>query len=184
LSRPDTCDPTQTPARPRRVINLFETHPIEVYYLTVATPDGRRETLGTTGNHPFFEATARRFVPARELRPGSRLVTVTGDAAEVEAVELHTAPAGESFTTYNIEVEEDHTYHVGELGTWVHNESTERCLELPERRRTAVRKRSRNCGKSSPKSPISGGVSTASYRRLSMAICYGGLMVLAPKKNF
>ncbi|MFM7159943.1 MAG: hypothetical protein ACKO3P_06190, partial [Planctomycetaceae bacterium] len=24
-------------------------------------------------------------------------------------------------TTYNIEVEEDHTYHVGELGTWVHN---------------------------------------------------------------
>ncbi|MFM8583093.1 MAG: hypothetical protein ACKOFW_16560 [Planctomycetaceae bacterium] len=45
-------------------------------------------------------------------------------------MELHTAPAGESFTTYNIEVEEDHTYHVGELGTWVHNESTERCLEL------------------------------------------------------
>jgi len=45
-------------------------------------------------------------------------------------VQIHTAAAGESFTTYNIEVEEDHTYHVGELGTWVHNESAERCLEL------------------------------------------------------
>ncbi|MFM8583547.1 MAG: hypothetical protein ACKOFW_18945 [Planctomycetaceae bacterium] len=45
-------------------------------------------------------------------------------------MELHTAPVGESFTTYNIEVEEDHTCHVGALGTWVHNESAERCLEL------------------------------------------------------
>jgi hypothetical protein len=57
-------------------------------------------------------------------------VTVTGAIAEVEAVEVHTAAAGASFTTYNSEVEEDHTYHVGELGTWVHNESAERCLEL------------------------------------------------------
>jgi len=48
-------------------------------------------------------------------------------------VELHTAPAGESFTTYNIEVEEDHTYHVGELGTWVHNKSKEVCLQLARR---------------------------------------------------
>jgi hypothetical protein len=112
------------------VLNLFETHPIELYHLTIVTADGRRERLGTTGNHPFYEASERRFVPARELRPGCRVVTVTGAIAEVEAVEVHTAAAGESFTTYNIEVEEDHTYHVGELGTWVHNESAERCLEL------------------------------------------------------
>ncbi|MFN5530902.1 MAG: polymorphic toxin-type HINT domain-containing protein, partial [Planctomycetaceae bacterium] len=118
------------PARPRRVLNLFETHPIELYHLTIFTADGRRERLGTTGNHPFYEASERRFVPARELRPGCRVVTVTGAIAEVEAVEIHTAGAGESFTTYNIEVEEDHTYHVGELGTWVHNESAERCLKL------------------------------------------------------
>jgi hypothetical protein len=112
------------------VLNLFETHPIELYHLTIVTADGRRERLGTTGNHPFYEASERRFVPARELRPGCRVVTVTGAIAEVEAVEVHTAAAGESFTTYNIEVEEDHTYHVGELGTWVHNESAERCLKL------------------------------------------------------
>ena len=130
LSRPELCDPTQFPARPRRVLNLFETHPIELYHLTIVTADGRRERLGTTGNHPFHEASERRFVPARELRPGCRVVTVTGAIADVEAVEVHTAAAGESFTTYNIEVEEDHTYHVGELGTWVHNESAERCLEL------------------------------------------------------
>ena len=112
------------------MLNLFETHPIELYHLTIVTSDGRRERLGTTGNHPFYEASERRFVPARELRPGCRVVTVTGAIADVEAVEVHTAAAGESFTTYNIEVEEDHTYHVGELGTWVHNESAERCLKL------------------------------------------------------
>ena len=49
VSRPDTCDPTQTPARPRRVVNLFETHPIEVYQLAIVTPEGRREALVTTG---------------------------------------------------------------------------------------------------------------------------------------
>jgi hypothetical protein len=112
------------------VLNLFETQLIELYHLTNVTADGRRERLGTTGNHPFYEASERRFVPARELRPGCRVVTVTGAIAEVEAAEVHTAAAGESFTTYNIEVEEDHTSHVGEPGTWVHNESAERCLEL------------------------------------------------------
>jgi hypothetical protein len=115
------------------VLNLFETHPIELYHLTIVTADGRRERLGTTGNHPFYEASERRFVPARELRPGCRVVTVTGAIAEVEAVEVHTAAAGESFTTYNIEVEEDHTYHVGELGTWVHNLTKEECLALVKR---------------------------------------------------
>jgi hypothetical protein len=115
------------------VLNLFETHPIELYHLTLVTADGRRERLGTTGNHPFYEASERRFVPARELRPGCRVVTVTGAIAEVEAVEIHTAAAGESFTTYNIEVEEDHTYHVGELGTWVHNLTKEECLALVKR---------------------------------------------------
>ncbi|MFM8220446.1 MAG: hypothetical protein ACKOJF_16145, partial [Planctomycetaceae bacterium] len=49
------------------------------------------------------------------------------------AVELHTAAAGESFTTYIIEVEEDHTYHVGALGTWVHHLSKEECLALVKR---------------------------------------------------
>ncbi|MFN5298761.1 MAG: Hint domain-containing protein, partial [Planctomycetaceae bacterium] len=78
LSRPESCDPTQFAARPRRVLNLFETHPIELYHLTIVTADGRRERLGTTGNHPFYEASERRFVPARELRPGCRVVTVTG----------------------------------------------------------------------------------------------------------
>ncbi|MFN5530898.1 MAG: polymorphic toxin-type HINT domain-containing protein [Planctomycetaceae bacterium] len=133
LSRPESCDPTQFAARSRRVLNLFETHPIELYHLTIVTADGRRERLGTTGNHPFYEASERRFVPARELRPGCRVVTVTGVIAEVEAVEIHTAAAGESFTTYNIEVEEDHTYHVGELGTWVHNLTKEECLALVKR---------------------------------------------------
>jgi|688.fasta_scaffold254430_3 hypothetical protein len=30
LSRPESCDPTQFPARHWRVLNLFETHPIAV----------------------------------------------------------------------------------------------------------------------------------------------------------
>jgi hypothetical protein len=31
------------------------------------------------------------------------------------------APEGQTFTTYNFEVEQDHTYFVGEAGVWVHN---------------------------------------------------------------
>jgi hypothetical protein len=58
------------------------------------------------------------------------LVTLTGELAEAVSVEPETAPPGEHFTTYNPEVEEDHTYHVGTAGVWVHNISPDECLEI------------------------------------------------------
>ena len=175
LSRPESCDPAQFPSRPRRVLNLFETHPIELYHLTIRKADGRRETLGTTGNHPFFAASEQRFVPARELRSGCRVVTVTAAIAEVEAVEVHTAAAGESFTTHNIEVEEDHTDHVGELGSWAHNEPAERCLELAREAADGNEEAVAELRRIFSKAPDSGGVSTVSYMKSSMKTFCGGL---------
>ena len=67
LSRPEQCDPTTTPARTRRILNVFETHPVELYHLKYTVAGGSTETLTTTGNHPFYEVDTGRFIPARDL---------------------------------------------------------------------------------------------------------------------
>lgn len=76
----------------------------------------RRETIGTTDEHPWRLAGGDWALTA-ELEPGSELVSADGhrivvvSALETDRVEQ----------TYNFEVREFHTYFVGETGAWVHN---------------------------------------------------------------
>jgi hypothetical protein len=118
LSRPEN-DPKAL-ARYQRVLQTFVTHPVRLYSVTYRTAAGS-ETVTCTGEHPFYVENAKTFVNARQLRPGCRLKLISGDAAEVISVTSEDALPGERFTTYNFEVEDDHTYHVGALGVWVHN---------------------------------------------------------------
>jgi hypothetical protein len=57
-----------------------------------------------------------------DLRIGQRLSLINGTQSYVLANQRQNAPPGETFTTYNFEVEDFHTYFVGKEGVWVHNE--------------------------------------------------------------
>ena len=52
---------------------------------------------------------------------GDELLLADGSLAHLQKITSEEAAPGESFTTYNFEVEQDHTYLVGKLGVWVHN---------------------------------------------------------------
>jgi len=90
-----------------------------------------QESIGCTAEHPFWVETRealplRAFVPASDLRPGDMLRLSDGGAALITEVTMQEAQAGGTFTTYNLEVADTHTYCVGASGIWVHNWCTAR----------------------------------------------------------
>jgi hypothetical protein len=104
--------PRVEPGSGRMVTGLFR-HPAGVVYDLVVG----REVMGVTAGHPVWSVDRGGWVVARELLPGERLLgwaagaVVTGIRARgVEPV-------------YNLEVEGDHCYRVGEHGILVHNQS-------------------------------------------------------------
>lgn len=92
------------------------------------------ETLGVTAPHPFFVRNREQpgFIAAEELVPGDELFVSGHHQAVVVTNTAENAPAGETFTTYNFEVEDFHTYFVGRNGVWVHNSGGFNCDELFE----------------------------------------------------
>lgn len=130
----------------KRVVQTFTTHPTELYRLTYEvrgppesgadTPHrpATSETLGVTGPHPFWVSNREQpgFVMAEELQTGDVLFISGGHQAVVTSKVLEHAPLGETFTTYNFEVEDYHTYFVGEAEVWVHNTSPRSCQEALE----------------------------------------------------
>ena len=75
------------------------------------------EPIETTPEHPFFSVD-RGFVPAEDLREGELVATASGVPGEVESVSWDGGPA----EMWNLTVEVDHTFFVGERGVWVHND--------------------------------------------------------------
>jgi len=73
--------------------------------------------IQTTGAHPFWSETRQAWVPARELRAGEELRTQSGAAATVAS--LVRQPGSQP--VFNLEVETEHVYFVGEAGVLVHN---------------------------------------------------------------
>ena len=84
------------------------------------TKTGQVETITTTRNHPLY-VSGKGFVPAGGLAIGNAIVTRAGPALTVRAIEWKRSAEG--FAVYNFEVENDHTYFVGNSngGAWVHN---------------------------------------------------------------
>ncbi len=137
----------------KRVLRTFVTHPTELYHLTyeVRGPPGsegsadtlaRSETLGVTAPHPFWVCNREKpgFVMAEDMQAGDELLTADGRKAVVTGKELEEAPSGETFTTYNFEVEGFHTYFAGENAVWVHNHGLKPC-QLARAGMEALRKR-------------------------------------------
>ena len=90
--------------------------------------------LRGTGGHPLWSLDRDDWVSVRDLQIGERLQTAEG-AVSVEALEkvrgLH--------RVYNLEVEGDHEYLVGEAGVRAHNQSACTRLDAAVRRHGGVR---------------------------------------------
>jgi len=109
----------------KTVVRTFVTHPDSLYRLTYRTGDGDEHELATTAEHPFWVVNKGGWVPAGELEPGDKLFLANGKLASMVRIEIERGPPG-SFTTYNFEVEDTHTYFVAQAdrldeGVWVHN---------------------------------------------------------------
>jgi len=107
----------------KRPLAYFTTYPSELVHLAYDVDhDGQAdETLTGTPQHPFWVNGRSAFVPMGELEAGQMLYLENGGAATITGASRERAPPGETFTTYNFEVEDFHTYFVGESGVWVHN---------------------------------------------------------------
>ena len=95
---------------------VLETYIREVTTLVHLTVNN--EEIVTTVDHPFYVKN-QGFIKAGELIVGDELLDVNGNVLLVENfdVELTDKPV----KVYNFQVEDFHTYHVGENGVWVHN---------------------------------------------------------------
>ena len=98
----------------RKVVKTFKYKTKELVHLHV---EGGKIT--TTPEHPFY-VVKNGWVKASYLRAGDILLLQSGEYVVVELIqhEILEAPV----TVYNFEVEDFHTYYVGNIGILVHNE--------------------------------------------------------------
>ena len=84
--------------------------------VTLENEYGDLETTGVSSEHPYY-ITEQGWVEAQDLKPGMMVQTINGGLLKVSEgwVKVNNA------TTYNFEVEDYHTYFVGEQNAWVHN---------------------------------------------------------------
>ncbi len=101
----------------RPVIDAFSFNDKEIYEVVVRDNDGKLETYQTTEEHPFWVVDTG-WLPASLLQIGMTLVNRDDEAV---LTVISQAKLDKTDTVYNFEVEEFHTYHIGEFGTWVHN---------------------------------------------------------------
>ena len=93
-----------------------ETYVHEVTELVHLTIDD--EIIDTTREHPFF-LEGLGFIAASELRAGDEIRLYDGSTGVVKSVEIEILET--PVNVYNFEVEDWHTYYVGEEGALVHN---------------------------------------------------------------
>jgi hypothetical protein len=101
----------------RPIARVFVTPDQPLLTVALEDPSGAIETIDVTAPHPFA-VEGRGWVPAGELEPGDQVVSADGGELEVASTE----DSGRVDTVYNFEVEEFHTYFVGEGAAWVHND--------------------------------------------------------------
>lgn len=120
--------------QPKRVLRTFETHPVSLHHLKLDHDgDGvADQTISGTAEHPFWEVNKREWLKMEKLKVGHQVYLIEGKRSYVLGNHRQNAPPGETFITYNFEVEGFHTYFVGQSGVWVHNEGEfcERALSI------------------------------------------------------
>ena len=108
------------PVEYRPVLQLYRHTVRRLEDVTVIGSDGRSETFRCTPEHPFY-VEGPGWTIAGDLAAGEKLLEPDGREATVASTAVEDHPEG--VEVYNFEVEEDHSYFVGD-GTdavWVHN---------------------------------------------------------------
>lgn len=98
----------------KEVVAVFVRETKELLHLT--TSEGE---LTTTSNHPFY-IEGKGWVAAGDLELGDEFYSL--DGSRVTVLKWEYEELEETLTVYNMEVEDFHTYFVGEYGVLVHNE--------------------------------------------------------------
>ena len=108
VTDPETGETTLKP-----VVQTFQNETTEWIHVTA-----NGETLTCTPNHPFYSP-VKGWTSAIDLRAGDILVMLNGEYVVVEQVQHELLESPE--ITYNFEVEDYHTYYVGDEAVLVHN---------------------------------------------------------------
>ncbi|WP_161989321.1 polymorphic toxin-type HINT domain-containing protein [Streptomyces sioyaensis] len=112
-------DPETGRTAPRKVTRRIVTEDDKHFNeLTLTTPNGPR-TLNATYEHPFWSPSQHRWLQAQALTPGTTLLSNDGTTVRVQA----NRPFDKHARTYNLTVDELHTYYVlaGSTPVLVHN---------------------------------------------------------------
>ena len=99
-----------------------------VLALALENSMGEVETIEATAPHPFF-VEGRGWIAASELRPDDWVVSSGGGTLRVAS----TTGIQRRTTVYNFEVEDFHTYFVGQSAAWVHNRYEDEIKDLDDR---------------------------------------------------
>ena len=105
----------------RRIVSVSHSHTDCLLAITLcdAMTGQPVETLEATRQHPFY-VEGKGFVAATALGIGNAIVTRAGPSLVVG--KLAWERRAEGYDVYNLIVEGDHTYFVGDSGgVWVHN---------------------------------------------------------------
>jgi len=102
----------------KEVVRLFRNETNEWYHIYA-----NGEEIICTGGHPFYVANLDKFIPARELKVGEKLLLSSGVCVTIETIQIE--QLSEPETTYNFEVADFHTYYVTDSKVLVHN----KCLQ-------------------------------------------------------
>lgn len=110
----------EIPSGPGHVVLSTFAHPAshEILDLTIGD-DQDTETIGVTETHPFWSIESDAFIPAGQLVPGSQVLTRQGQAKTVISVLPRPGPPQQ---VYNLEVNGEHVYYVGQQELLVHNQ--------------------------------------------------------------
>ncbi len=100
----------------RPITHTFERLAPSLVDVHVLTIDGARERVRSTPEHLYFTRD-RGWLGAGDLLAGEALTDREGREVQVTAV----VPVPQEAVVYNLEVDADHTYFVGQSAVWVHN---------------------------------------------------------------
>ncbi|MGR2922985.1 hypothetical protein FY049_21045, partial [Acinetobacter sp. 1125_18A] len=100
----------------KTVIGTKRTENQSIYKIIIKNQKGINDILYTTVEHPFW-VKGQGWIKAELLQSEMQLLDRNNEVLTVVSQEK----LSHIDTVYNIEVDQYHTYHVGEFGIWVHN---------------------------------------------------------------
>lgn len=102
----------------KKVVKLFKNKTKKLVHLLFEFEDGRTEKLVCTEGHPFYVKN-HGWVKSNDLLENDLILMYNNDVANLVKKDIYEFEQEE--TTYNFEVEDYHTYYVGENSILVHN---------------------------------------------------------------